>query len=234
MRPKRGAMKIGENRAAGRITRRRFLGEAAAAVAAFSIVPSHVIAGRSGRRPSDTVTRAVIGTGGMGRGAHVMHNEEGKPPRTLAVCDVDQNRLAAALKKAGDGCDGYSDFRKVLERKDIDFVVVATPPHWHALIAIAAMQAGFDVLCEKPMTRFIAEGWALKRAVERYGRVFMVNTEGRGGFVRLRKVVASGLLGWPLTARLNPRFGHNFKIKMWSGRTNLEPEPVPAVLDYDM
>lgn len=217
-----------------RITRRSFIGRAAAAVAAFTIVPSHVIAGRRGRRPSDTVTRAVIGTGGMGRGAHVTENEPGKPPRTLAVCDVDKNHLGEALKKAGDGCDGYADFRRVLERKDVDFVVVATPPHWHALISIAALQAGKDVLCEKPMTRFIAEGWALKRAVDRYGRIFMVNSYGRGGFMKLRKVVASGLLGWPLTVRLSPRFGCEFKIKMWSGRTNVKPEPVPKELDYDM
>ncbi len=94
----------------------------------------------------------------------------------------------------------YTDFRRVLERKDIDLVAIATPPHWHALIAIAAAEAGKDVLCEKPLTRFIAEGRAVVRAFERYGRILQVGTFGRFGAswskdnILTHKIMRSGLL----------------------------------------
>ncbi|MEK7767033.1 MAG: Gfo/Idh/MocA family oxidoreductase, partial [bacterium] len=216
-----------------RITRRAFL-RAAGGVALFSIVPARVVAGlKRGRRPpSETVTRGVIGTGGMGM-SHVTEHKAGETPETLAVCDVDRDHLASGLKKAGPACTGYSDFRRVLERKDLDVIHVATPPHWHALISIAAMQAGKDVFCEKPMTRFHREGLAVIAAAKRYGRMFQLNSYGRGDFVRLRRLVASGLLGSPLTARVSPRFGCNWKLKQWSGRTDLVPKPVPDSLDYD-
>ncbi len=221
------------------ISRRQFVRDAAAAVAAFYIVPRHVLGGPGYTPPSEVLTRAVIGTGGMGMG-HVAQNEEGKPPVTLAVCDVDRNHLAAALRRAGRGCEGYSDFRKVLERKDIDTIHIATPPHWHALIAIAAAQAGKDVLGEKPTTRTIREGRVLAETMRRYGRIYQVNTHFRfGGYYQfgaskmLRKLADSGLLGKPLTVRVGSQSGFNWKVKEWSGRTNLTPQAVPEVLDYD-
>ncbi len=223
-----------------RITRRRFLRRAAAAAATFFIVPRHVLGGPRYTPPSEVITRAVIGTGGMGMG-HIVPNEDGKPPVTLAVCDVDRDHLAEGLRKAGRGCAAYSDFRRVLERDDIDTVHVVTPPHWHALIGIAAAQAGKDVLGEKPFSRTIAEGLALADAIRRYGRVFQVNTHSRfgnyyhyGASRLLRKLVASGLLGTPLVARIGRAQGFDWKVKMWSGRTDLVAEPVPAALDYDL
>ena len=216
-----------------RTSRREFIKRLSTGTALFSIVPSYVLAGRGHKAPSDTVTRAVIGTGGMGMG-HIQPNRDDGPIETVAVCDVDSNHLAEGLKKAGRGCEGYSDFRKVLERRDVDTVHVVTPPHWHALISIAAMQAGKDVLSEKPLTRFIQEGRVECAAVERYGRILLVNSYGRGDFIRLRRLIASGLLGSPLTVRAAKRFGCNFKVAEWSGRTNLVPESVPSALDYDM
>ncbi|MEW6250442.1 MAG: Gfo/Idh/MocA family oxidoreductase, partial [Planctomycetota bacterium] len=212
---------------------------AAQTVAAFYIVPRHVLGGPGCTPPSEVITRAVIGTGGMGMN-HVVANEAGQPPVTLAVCDVDKTHLAQALKKAGPGCEGYSDFRRVLERKDVDTVHIATPPHWHALIAITAVQAGKDVLGEKPLSRTVGEGRILADAIRRYGRVFQVNTHGRfdnyyqyGASKLLRKLVTSGLLGWPLTVRVGAGEGFNWKVKEWSGRPSLPVEPVPDVLDYD-
>ena len=73
----------------------------------------------------------------------------------------------------------YTDFRRVMDRKDIDVVAIATPPHWHALITIAAMQSGKDVLCEKPFTHTIGEGRAVVNAANRYGRMCQVGTFGR-------------------------------------------------------
>jgi len=223
-----------------RINRREFLGGTLKAAAVFTIVPRHVLGGQGYTPPSDVITRAVIGTGGMGL-HHVVTNEEGKPPETLAVCDVDRNHLAEGLARAGPGCTGYADFREVLDRKDIDTIHVATPPHWHALIGIAAAQAGRDVFGEKPVSRTIREGRALVEAIHRYGRVFQVNTHGRfenyyeyGASKMLRKLVSSGLLGSPLLVRVTPAQGFNWKVAEWSGKYNLQPEPVPTELDYDM
>ena len=222
------------------ISRRAFVRSAATTVAAFYIVPRHVLGGPGHTPPSEVITRAVIGTGGQGL-THVVENAEDQPPVTLAVCDVDRKHLEAGLKKAGRSCEGYTDFRRVLDRRDIDTVHIATPPHWHALIAIAAAQAGKDVLGEKPTTRTIGEGRALVEAIRRYGRVYQVNTHSRfendyqfGATKRLRKLVDSGLLGTPLTVRLTPALDFNWKVKMWSGRTDLTPQPVPDVLDYEL
>ncbi len=215
----------------GKIGRRDFIRTGLGA-ALFSIVPAHVLAGRTGKRPSDVITRGVVGTGGMGQW-HITPNEEDKPPVTLAVCDVDSEHLARGLKRAGEGCDPYEDFRRVLERKDIDVIHIATPPHWHALIAIAAMQAGKDVYCEKPLTRFMVEGNAVIDAVKRHGRMFQINSYGRSDYVRLRRLVASGLLGSPLTVRVGPKYECNFKVAEWSGRTDLKPQKIPSQLNYD-
>ena len=142
------------------VSRREFLGSAITAGAVFTIVPRHVLGGPGYTPPSEVLTRAVIGTGGMGMAGHVTANKEGEPPVTLAVCDVDEQHLARAIKKAGRGCEAYSDWRRVLDRNDIDTIHIATPPHWHALIGIAAAQAGFDIMEEKPFTRTIGEGQA--------------------------------------------------------------------------
>jgi myo-inositol 2-dehydrogenase/D-chiro-inositol 1-dehydrogenase len=219
-----------------RLTRRQFIRRSLAASAAFTVVPRRVLGGQGWTPPSDTLTKAVIGVGGMGR-VHLTY-----PGSTLlAVCDVDAGHLQTALDLSGPGVKGYHDFREVLERRDIDIVHIATPPHWHALISIAAAEAGKDVWCEKPMTRTIAEGQAVVRAVERNGRIFRVNTwfrfedefYGFGLDIKpVKKVVESGLLGWPLKATVNGATGFDWKF-YWSGRTHLKPEPVPPELDYD-
>jgi len=216
------------------LTRRKLL-KSAAAYSGIMIVPRHVLGGPGMFPPSDVITRGVIGTGGQGLGGHVTVNAQGQTPVTLAVCDVDSSHLAAALAKTERGCEGYSDFRRLLERKDMDCIHIATPPHWHALMSVAALQTGRDVLSEKPMTHLIGEGPAVVSAVKRYGRMFQVNSYGRGGFARFKKVVDSGLLGKPLTVRVGPRTGDFlWKVGQWSGRTDLIPQAVPADLDYDL
>ena len=123
-----------------KLSRREFVRKSAAASTAFgsfSIVPRHVLGGPGKTPPSEVITRAVIGTGGMGRN-HIRTNRQGEPPQTLAVCDVDDKHLTQALKKGGAGCKGYKDWREVIDRDDIDVVHIGTPPHWHALLSIAA------------------------------------------------------------------------------------------------
>jgi predicted dehydrogenase len=219
-----------------KFSRRDFFRTGAVAAASLAIVPRRVLGGQGYLAPSDTLTKAVIGVGGMGRG-HMSY-----PGSVLrAVCDVDRKHLESALEMAGPGVSGYSDFREVLARPDIDIIHIATPPHWHALIAIAAVEAGKDVWCEKPMTRTIAEGRALVEAVRRTGRILRVNTwfrftdrfYGFGTDVRpIKKVVQNGLLGWPIKATVSATTGFDWKF-YWSGLTFARPEPVPPELDYD-
>jgi len=215
----------------GRVTRRRFLAGTPAVVAGFTIVPRHVLGGPGHTPPSETVGGALIGCGGRGPGTFRDLNTRHKLNAVLlAKCDV-------RWKGRVDNKTTYTDFRRVLDRKDIDVVAIATPPHWHALISIAAMEAGKDVLCEKPMTRFIAEGRAVAEAEKRYGRVFQVGTYGRFAKARdprarlTRKIMTSGLLKKCDAVYIMHR---NFKVKQWSGLVNTKPRPVPDWLDWDM
>ncbi|MFM8448946.1 MAG: Gfo/Idh/MocA family protein, partial [Haliscomenobacter sp.] len=132
----------------GTTNRRNFIKYSAASLAAFSIVPRHVLGGPGYTPPSDQLTKGIIGVGGMGLG-HL----EYEGTKVLAVCDVDKQHLARAKELAGPDVTGYHDFRELLARPDIDIVHIATPPHWHGLMAIAAAEAGKDIWCEKPMTR---------------------------------------------------------------------------------
>jgi len=224
------------------VSRRRFLTESLAAAAGLAVVPRGALGGPGQTPPSDVLLQAVVGTGGMGMG-HVGMVVGDRTSKLAAVCDVDSNHLANALKRAGDGCTGYRDFREVLDRGDIDVVHVPTPPHWHALVSIAAAQAGCDVFCEKPMTRTIGEGQHVIDAVQANGRMFRLNTWFRltGGLYGfgstakpLKQLVSSGLLGWPITIIVAPWTGFGWKVSGWSGRTDLVPQPIPPTFDYDM
>ena len=218
------------------ISRREFIKRTALSVGALMIVPRRVLGGPGHIAPSDELTKAVIGVGGMGL-AHLRYPGS----RLLAVCDVDSGHLQAALDIAGPGVRGYGDFREVLDRPDIDIVHIVTPPHWHALISVAAAEAGKDIWCEKPMTRTIGEGIKVVEAVQRHGRIFRVNTWFRfqddfydlGTPIKpVKKAVVHGLLGWPLKVTVSGVTGFDWKF-FWSGKTFLPPQPVPPELDYD-
>lgn len=217
--------------------RRDFLKKSLAAAAGITIIPRHVMGGTGFLAPSDQLTKAIIGVGGMGQG-HITY--EGT--RLLAICDVDKNHLSETLKKVNPEVKGYADFREVLQRADIDIIHIATPPHWHGIMSVMAAQAGKDVWCEKPMTRTIGEGKRVVEAIQANGRMFRLNTwfrfkdvfYGLGTPVKpLKKAVQSGALGWPLKVTISGMTGFNWKF-YWVGKTNLQPEPVPAELDYDM
>lgn len=213
------------------ISRRRFLKTAAVAASTGPfIVPRHVLGGQGFVAPSDTFGAALIGCGGRGGGTF-SELSRGLNVRKLADCDV------RFLDRA-DNRTIYTDFRRVLDRQDIDLVAIATPPHWHALICIAAAQAGKDILCEKPLTRFIAEGRAIVNAVNRYDRILQVGTFGRFGAsgsrdnILTHKIMRSGLLGNNCQGVYVRRGG--FKVREWSGRPELATSAVPRNLDWDM
>lgn len=217
--------------------RRDFLKKSLTVATGISIIPSHVLGGVNHLAPSDRLTKAVIGVGGMGQ---VHLDYEGA--KLLAVCDADANHLNNTLKKVGKDVKGYRDFREVLARPDIDIVHIATPPHWHGIMSVMAAEAGKDVWCEKPMTRTIGEGKRVVEAMKVHGSMFRLNTwfrfkdnfYGMGTEVKnLKKIVDSGALGWPLKVTISGITGFNWKF-YWVGKTNLKPQPVPENLDYNM
>lgn len=224
-------------------SRRTFL-KTVGGIGLFTILPRKVLGGNGYIAPSDQLTKGIIGVGGMGRsGSHFTSDER---CRLVAVCDVDRNHLDEAVKQAKEKLNetvkAYHDFRDLINEPGVDVVHIATPPHWHALMAIAAAKAGKDIWCEKPMTRTIGEGKAVMEAVKRYNRVFRLNTwfrftdtfYGLGTTVSpLKKLVDSGLLGWPLKVVVSGTTGFTWKF-FWVGKTNLEPQAVPSTLDYDM
>jgi predicted dehydrogenase len=220
-----------------RLSRRDVL-RGAAGGAALAIVPRHVLGGPGRTPPSETITRGVIGCGYKGQATHIIPNSDDAAPVTLAVCDVDSNHLADGLRKAGRGCTAYKDFRRVMERKDINTIHVVVPPHWHSLVCIAAAQAGKDILCEKPMTKFIREGRAVVEAVRRHGVVFQIGTYGRFNVAKSpremarRKLAAGGAFPPEAAPRAIVR-RTNWNVRIWIGRTDLTPQPVPGALDYD-
>ena len=219
-----------------RSNRRKVLKTSAASAASFQIVPRHVIGGQGHTPPSETYGAALIGCGGRGPGTY--ESMVRKLPATLvAACDVQKTRVDGYIKRKNPEAKGYNDFRRLLENPDIDLVAIATPPHWHALISIAAAEAGKDVFCEKPMTRFIAEGRAVVEAFNRYKRVFQIGTNGRFGAYKSRtsrtihKIMRSGLL------KPNPcvhiKKG-GLKLNQWSGKPGLKPQIPSEDLDWDL
>ena len=150
---------------------------------------------------SEKIRVAFIGLGGMGTGrlnGFLKHDDV----TAVALCDVDQTHLAKAAeiveKKQGAKPELYSDFRKVLERKDVDAVMVATPDHWHALPAVMACQAGKDVFCEKPLAYSVAEGRAMANAAKKHGRITQMGNHIHNDLPNYRRVVEivkSGMLG---------------------------------------
>ena len=219
-----------------RSNRRKFLKTSAASAASCQIVPRHVIGGQGHTPPSETYGAALIGCGGRGPGTY--ESMVRKLPATLvAACDVQKTRVDGYIKRKNPEAKGYNDFRRLLENPDIDLVAIATPPHWHALISIAAAEAGKDVFCEKPMTRFIAEGRAVVEAFNRYKRVFQIGTNGRFGAYKSRtsrtihKIMRSGLL------KPNPcvhiKKG-GLKLNQWSGKPGLKPQIPSEDLDWDL
>ncbi len=149
--------------------------------------------------PNDRPQIGCIGVGSMGSGDARGHSRFGD---IVAVCDVDSGRVEKAKNdpKIGRGkADGYKDYRKVLQRNDIDVVSVVTPDHWHIKIAVEALEAGKHVFCQKPLTLTLEENQLIRNACKKHkDRVFFIGTQqrsSRGLFLRAINMVQKGLLG---------------------------------------
>jgi len=178
---------------------------------------------------NEKVGIGVIGFGLMGR-VHTRNFHSLSGARVVAVAETFQPRLEAAGQLVGNGCKLYRDFRRLLEDKNVDAVVVATPDHWHALLTMLACAAGKDVYVEKPVTLFMREGRWMIEVARRHKRVVQVGTQQRSGphYQRARELIQSGHIGRVVSAQCNffrnvsPGFGH-------PPDSNPPPE-----LDYDL
>jgi len=200
----------------------------AATVAAPYVITSNAL-GAAGIAPaSDRITTALIGSGSRGR--QIIAGGD----QVVAVCDVDEKhaeRTKQQIDKASGtlGCMIYRDFRGVLARDDIDAVVVATPDHWHALIAAAAIKAGKAVYVEKPLSLTIREGRILADIARRYGAIVQVGSQQRSDerFHRACELVRNGRIGELKTVKVEIPTRPGDSDKPWT------PQPVPPELDYD-
>ena len=191
-------------------TRRDFLKRSAVAATATGTVPYFLSSqqpalAQQRRAPSDRLRMGSIGVGSMGRGdARDFNNKVD----IVAICDVDSAHIRLAQeednigKKDAEGkkipLDAYDDYRKILERDDIDVVAVVTPDHWHTKIAIEALQAGKHVFCQKPLTLTVEENQLIRAACKKYNKIFQVGTQQRSQrneFALATLMVRKGLLG---------------------------------------
>ncbi len=211
------------------IHRRKFLGTTLAGAGA-SLLPGTTWS--SIRGANEDIRVAVLGTGSRG-GNHVNEFASLKGVRLVAVCDADMDRSLGARKKlAGKKikADAYQDYRKVLERKDVDAVVIATPNHWHAPMAVHACQAGKDVYVEKPTTHNIWEGQRMIDAAEKYNVIVQSGMQRRSspGWHEAIAYVQGGELGKIICSR-----GLCNKIRNSIGKVDA-PRKVPTPIDYNL
>jgi hypothetical protein len=233
------------------LTRRAFLRRSAAAslLAVPWIIPASVRGGNGAVAPSERINVGLIGRGAMGSG-HLQVLAGHKETQLVAVCDVDRVRREPGARQAdeicaaqrGTGkyprCAAINDYRELLARPDIDAVLIATPDHWHSLLAIHAAQAGKDVYCEKPVSLTIREGREMVNTIRRYARVFQTGTQYRS-IPTIRQVcefVRAGGLG---------KVKSVFTIWMKTNVPTVGPsdvpldpalptEPTPEGLDWDL
>lgn len=221
------------------VNRRELLKVGAAAAVAPYFVPASSL-GKGGKvAPSERIVMGCIGTGGKGRnnlGRFMKMNNV----QVVAVCDVDakHRQMAQQMVQKHSGkedCAAYNDFRELVQRKDIDTVSVATPDHWHALTSIAALEAGKDVYCEKPLANSIAEGRAICDAAEKNNRILQTGSHERStDSIRFAcELVRNGRIGQVKRVRIQMPCDQNHH-KQVMATTDVPPtQPVPEWFDYD-
>jgi predicted dehydrogenase len=182
------------------VSRRAFL-EKATTLSAIGFAAPHVgwanePAGSAVTSPNSRIHLGLLGCGGMGTSNL---NVCARFPDVVvtAACDVWDARLEVVTEQFKGTCKGYKDYREMLQQPDLDAVIIATPPHWHALQAIAACQAGKDLYLQKPMTLHLAESFAVRNAVQRHGRICQVGTQIHAGdnYRRVVEFIRSQNLG---------------------------------------
>jgi len=204
------------------LSRRRFL--KSGTVAAFTAASWGRVFGANER-----VGVGLIGVGLMGR-IHLRNFQAQPDARIVAVAETHRPRLEAAAELAGGSPARYGDFRRLLENKAVDVVVVATPDHWHALVTMMACAAGRDVYVEKPLTLFVREGRWMVEVARRHKRVVQVGTQQRSGphYQEARKLIQDGRLGRLVSVQCN------FFRNVTPGFGDPPDGNPPPDLDYDL
>lgn len=224
------------------VNRREFIGKSAAAMAGFMIVPRFVLGGKKpdGSRylaPSDLISVGMIGAGKQARGLSGSFLSTGEV-RIVALSEVYQakaqlvkDRIKDYYSKnteAGSYSDVpvYNDFRELLARKDIDAVIISTPDHWHAAMAVRAAEAGKDIYCEKPLSLTVKEGRAMVNAARKHKRVFQTGSMQRSWpeFRQTAELIRNGYIGEIKNIKVNvgpPPIPYT-----------LSAEPIPEGLDW--
>jgi len=218
--------------------RREFIGKSAVATGAFTVIPAHVMGKSKKTAPGERINLGYIGVGKQAMG---LVRDLDKCPETmvLAACDVDTIKLEAfktaaeALnsKKLDGGTqtvDTYENYLELLDRKDIDAVVIVSPDHWHAKMAVDAARAGKDIYCEKPLAATVAEGRAMVNATRKYDRVFQTGNMQRSwrNFRHACEMVSNGYIGE--VKEINVSVGDPWMA------CELPAEPVPENLNWDL
>lgn len=176
---------------------------------------------------NDRIRIGVIGVGGMGTGhvGSLLKKAETENIQVAAVCDVFQKRVTRA-KEMCKG-DGFSDYRKLLARPDIDAVLIATPDHWHAKMSIEAMKAGKHVYCEKPMTHTVDQALEVRKAVKETDKVFQVgpNATASDQFWKARTAIADGRIGKVTWAQAS--YNRNARICLFNEHQQIDTAAGP-------
>ncbi|UCF38382.1 MAG: Gfo/Idh/MocA family oxidoreductase [Acidobacteriota bacterium] len=213
----------------GRSSRRRFLGNAAGAVGAAYAFSAGTL-GRGATAPSDRINLGIIGVNGMGR-ANLENCARYEDVVVRGVCDVSTERREAVVEQYKASAEGYTDYRDLLANPAIDAVIIASPPHWHARMAVDAVEAGKDIYLQKPMTLYPDETLAVRNAVNKHNRISQIGTQIHAGsnYRRVVEWVRSGKLGPVSVVR-------TFNV-MNQGAAGLGRAPVqdpPEGLDWDL
>ena len=208
------------------MTRRRFLAGAAIGAAGIGLARKLDAGGVVGA--NDRIQFGVIGCGGMGTG-HVrslVQRGDADNVKVVGVCDVYQRRITRA-KEASPGSEGYMDYRRMLDRKDIDAVLIATPDHWHGKISMDAMEAGKNVFCEKPMTHTVEQAIAVRDTVRRTKRILQVGPQatGQDKFWKAHEAIEGGRIGKVTWAQGS--YNRNARICLFNEHQKIDPTAGP-------
>lgn len=215
--------------------RRKFITTTAQGAIAATILPRRVLGGKGYLAPNDRINLGYIGTGKQSYGLLSSINGP-KETLVVAACDVDKQKLAnfviqakkANEKKVATNIQAYHNYRELLDRKDVDAVVIVTPDHWHAQMAVDAAKAGKDIYCEKPLALTIAEGRAMVNATRKYKRVFQTGSMQRSwfNFRQAAELVRNNYIG--KISEINVSVGEPVK------QCDLPALPAPDYLDWDL
>lgn len=224
------------------IDRRAFVGKTAAALAGFMIVPRFVLGGKKSDgtkylAPSDVISLGIIGTGKQGKGLISSFLGTGES-RIVAISEVYQAKANLGLDRikshyqknpqSGKYAEVklYEDYRDLLARKDVDAVIIATPDHWHAAMAVRAAEAGKDIYCEKPLSLTVKEGRAMVNATRKHNRVFQTGSMQRSWpeFRQAVELIRNGYIGEIKSIKVN--------VGPPPVVYDLPAQPIPSGLDW--